>query len=240
MPNDDGPATPFPIGGLTRRERECLALAADGYRQKEIGLRLKISARTVETHLKHVRERLGVADARDAARAWTAYQNASSLRANPGSGLDRLAEDPGLNPSFLDDQYVTAQTDRFPAAHDLGTSSGRAELHCDSGIQTRPSASNHTGIARGLGTWAVRPHLGHAHSDAGRRGISPRSKRTIANALTHPFILLGGALAIAAMCLAIIDGGVNVLNRFDVFCRQTKTCEWATWARPSVFLRLKR
>lgn len=50
-----------PDGGLTAREDEVVRLVARGMSNKAIAARLGISARTVEGHLNHVFEKLGVA-----------------------------------------------------------------------------------------------------------------------------------------------------------------------------------
>ena len=47
---------------LTPREREILALIADGKAAVEIGKELHVSAATVKTHLQHAYEKLGVSD----------------------------------------------------------------------------------------------------------------------------------------------------------------------------------
>ena len=46
--------------GLTPRERDVLALLADGLRQAEIARRLEISPKTVASHIEHVLAKLGV------------------------------------------------------------------------------------------------------------------------------------------------------------------------------------
>lgn len=46
--------------GVTPREYECLALTAHGKRIKEISLLLKISARTVDTYLINIKQKLKV------------------------------------------------------------------------------------------------------------------------------------------------------------------------------------
>jgi two-component system, NarL family, nitrate/nitrite response regulator NarL len=52
---DDRPA-------LTGREREILALTAEGCSAPEIGRRLHVSPTTVKTHLQHLYDKLGVSD----------------------------------------------------------------------------------------------------------------------------------------------------------------------------------
>jgi two-component system NarL family response regulator len=53
-----GPAGGDPLGALSEREREVLALVADGLRNREIAERLVISEATVKTHVRHVLEKL--------------------------------------------------------------------------------------------------------------------------------------------------------------------------------------
>ena len=53
---------------LTEREREILELVAAGVPNKEIALRLGISAKTVKSHLTHVFRHIGVRDRLQAAR----------------------------------------------------------------------------------------------------------------------------------------------------------------------------
>jgi pimeloyl-ACP methyl ester carboxylesterase/DNA-binding CsgD family transcriptional regulator len=53
---------------LTRRERRVVDLAVHGYSAREIGERLLISERTVETHIAHVYRKLGVASRLELAR----------------------------------------------------------------------------------------------------------------------------------------------------------------------------
>jgi DNA-binding NarL/FixJ family response regulator len=50
--------SPGALGSLTEREREVLALLAEGLRNREIADRLVISEATVKTHVRHVLEKL--------------------------------------------------------------------------------------------------------------------------------------------------------------------------------------
>jgi DNA-binding CsgD family transcriptional regulator len=61
------PATPNPYG-LTAREREVLRLLAEGRADREIAAALSVGPRTVETHVRAIRGKLGV-DSRTAAAA---------------------------------------------------------------------------------------------------------------------------------------------------------------------------
>jgi DNA-binding CsgD family transcriptional regulator len=56
------------LPGLTRREAESLSWAAVGLTVAETATRLMVSPRTVEVHLQHAREKLGVRTTRLAAR----------------------------------------------------------------------------------------------------------------------------------------------------------------------------
>ena len=56
-----------PAAGLTPREREVLAMVAEGLPNKLIARRLEISEKTVKAHLTHIFERLGVSDRTQAA-----------------------------------------------------------------------------------------------------------------------------------------------------------------------------
>jgi DNA-binding NarL/FixJ family response regulator len=53
---------------LTRRERDVLRLVAAGYTYKEVGVRLSISARTVETHTAAVLRKLRLSNRRELSR----------------------------------------------------------------------------------------------------------------------------------------------------------------------------
>jgi len=59
------------VDGLTRRQREVLALSASGLTNREIGDRLGINWRTVQKTLEHVYRRLGVPNRTQAAMIWT-------------------------------------------------------------------------------------------------------------------------------------------------------------------------
>jgi DNA-binding CsgD family transcriptional regulator len=59
--------------GLSRREAEVLASVAEGRSNEEVAVLLSMSRRTVQKHLEHIFDKLGV-DCRTAAarRAWQA------------------------------------------------------------------------------------------------------------------------------------------------------------------------
>ncbi len=58
------------LSALTGRERQVLALSAQGLRNKQIGQALGISPRTVEIHRLGARKRLGVRSSVEAARLY--------------------------------------------------------------------------------------------------------------------------------------------------------------------------
>ncbi|HKF77126.1 MAG TPA: LuxR C-terminal-related transcriptional regulator [Candidatus Dormibacteraeota bacterium] len=60
---------PLPAGQLSRREAEVAALLAEGMTNKEIGQRLFISERTVESHVEHILDKLGLGS-RTQVAAW--------------------------------------------------------------------------------------------------------------------------------------------------------------------------
>ncbi|MFB4300975.1 response regulator [Actinomadura sp. NTSP31] len=57
-----------PLGALSGREQEVLALAAEGLTNAAIARRLVLSGRTVETHMRSVFQKLGVPDTGDGHR----------------------------------------------------------------------------------------------------------------------------------------------------------------------------
>ena len=56
----DEPAGPNGIEKLTLREREVVALVAEGLSNAEIAARLAVSEKTVRNHLSHLFDKLGV------------------------------------------------------------------------------------------------------------------------------------------------------------------------------------
>ena len=59
------PAAVEPLAVLTEREREVLALMAEGRSNGGICERLRLSAKTVEAHVKHIFTKLGLAESPD-------------------------------------------------------------------------------------------------------------------------------------------------------------------------------
>jgi two-component system response regulator DegU len=57
-----GPTGGRDENGLTERELEIVRLVASGYKNKEVGITLTISERTVKTHLTNIFQKLGVRD----------------------------------------------------------------------------------------------------------------------------------------------------------------------------------
>lgn len=55
------------LNELTTQERKVLALVAEGWRNAKIALELCISIRTVENHLYHIFDKLGVSSRTEAA-----------------------------------------------------------------------------------------------------------------------------------------------------------------------------
>ena len=58
----EAPQRAAPAGGLSARELEVCDLVADGLSNKEIAARLQLSVRTVESHVRHVLTKLGLAN----------------------------------------------------------------------------------------------------------------------------------------------------------------------------------
>lgn len=65
-----------PIGSLSERQRDVLALLAEGLSYEEIGARLFISTNTVKFHVRTIFVRLGVRNRTAAARAYARYRPA--------------------------------------------------------------------------------------------------------------------------------------------------------------------
>jgi DNA-binding NarL/FixJ family response regulator len=58
----DAKSAPDPLAGISRREREVLALLLDGMPNKLIARRLEISEKTVKSHLTSIFRQVGVSD----------------------------------------------------------------------------------------------------------------------------------------------------------------------------------
>jgi DNA-binding CsgD family transcriptional regulator len=69
--SEPGPAPGAPA--LSEREFEVIRMVADGLTNRQIASRLGVSSRTVDSHLEHVRTKLGV-HTRAQIAAWAAAQ----------------------------------------------------------------------------------------------------------------------------------------------------------------------
>ncbi|MDQ3897148.1 MAG: LuxR C-terminal-related transcriptional regulator, partial [Actinomycetota bacterium] len=67
-------ARPVAADGLSEREREVARLAAEGLSNKEIAAQLHLSVRTVESHIRHVLTKVGLAN-RTQLAAWIRQRN---------------------------------------------------------------------------------------------------------------------------------------------------------------------
>ena len=80
------------IAALTAREREVAQLAAQAYTAAEIGARLHIGERTVETHLANTYVKLGISSRRDLIRMASRLVR-SDKKERPAGGADRSKTD---------------------------------------------------------------------------------------------------------------------------------------------------
>src|SRR5258707_7950565 len=80
--------------GLTKREREVAAFVAEGLTNRDIADRLVISDRTVETHVEHIRNKLGVRSRAQVAM-WTVTAGELEVRRDAvlAGPFNRLAAD---------------------------------------------------------------------------------------------------------------------------------------------------
>jgi len=65
---DDVAAGHSELEALTPKEREVMNLIARGYRYREVASELNISVKTLETHMKHIFDKLGVASRHEVTR----------------------------------------------------------------------------------------------------------------------------------------------------------------------------
>lgn len=68
MQIDDIAAENTELEGLTPKEREVMTLIARGYRYREVADELGMSVKTLETHMKHIFDKLGVASRHEVTR----------------------------------------------------------------------------------------------------------------------------------------------------------------------------
>jgi DNA-binding NarL/FixJ family response regulator len=81
-PRGDGP-----LGALTARELEVLALMAEGRSNAAIADRLYLSPKTLEVHIRKILQRLGLEESRDDHRRVLAVLEYLRAPADPGSGV---------------------------------------------------------------------------------------------------------------------------------------------------------
>jgi predicted ATPase/DNA-binding NarL/FixJ family response regulator len=84
-PRPDGTGAGPGAGQLTRREQEVAALVARGLSNSQIAAELVISARTVETHVQHIMDKLGCSTRAQIA-AWSAARTPAPPAPPPGPG----------------------------------------------------------------------------------------------------------------------------------------------------------
>jgi DNA-binding CsgD family transcriptional regulator len=71
------------LNTLTQRERDVLALVAHGQHNKEIARTLGIAVHTVEQHLKHIYQKLGIGSRVEAAILYWGHDDAFQHDGNP-------------------------------------------------------------------------------------------------------------------------------------------------------------
>jgi DNA-binding CsgD family transcriptional regulator/streptogramin lyase len=83
-------STPDGESTLSRREREVAALVAKGLTNREIAERLFISERTVDGHLEHIRQKLGVSSRASVAAWFVAQAQSPGVDAAPAAAAPRV------------------------------------------------------------------------------------------------------------------------------------------------------
>jgi predicted ATPase/DNA-binding CsgD family transcriptional regulator len=114
---ENGPVAtqPSAAAGISPREAEVLALVGEHRSNAEIGARLFISVRTVETHVSSLLRKLGVPDRRalalvagDLATAERSSEALASLPSPPTSFIGRMQERAALGEAIRAHRHVTA------------------------------------------------------------------------------------------------------------------------------------
>jgi DNA-binding NarL/FixJ family response regulator len=100
-PPPDGPQAGASLGRLTRREQDVAILVARGMSNSQIAATLVISVRTVETHVQHIMDKLGVSTRAQIAAWSTARPPASPApgHATGGSGRGDHESGPAAAPA---------------------------------------------------------------------------------------------------------------------------------------------
>lgn len=74
---------PMQAAHLTQREKEVLRLVAEGRATREIAAQLGMSVKTVDSHRRNIREKLGLATSRDLVRYAVLWGNTAGDRRGP-------------------------------------------------------------------------------------------------------------------------------------------------------------
>ena len=106
---------------MTRREREIVALVAEGYENGAIASLLRISAETVKAHLRNMREKTGAANR--AALVAYAYETGLLIPLRAASLCDAVASSAlparkEAHPSLPGSPFRAGSADRRPSRRD--------------------------------------------------------------------------------------------------------------------------
>lgn len=209
---------------LTKRELECLALAAQLRSDQQIAGELGLSHRTVEAHMASIRRKLTVPDRRSAARIYAEARGLLGLGSDPQPEQIRIGDD-ALSSSSPDelggkrngdaihhgpvgsDRSVSAGVhlggrSQGPAPADVRPSEAERELGADRELEIVGSFDSDELVAGDI-------RLSDHHSRHGRFAFRiPLQERGGARDLS-PVRIIGAIIAVAGL-LALAFGAVTV------------------------------